>query len=293
MKEMALALLIVLCLGVTILSTLFLSSIGLAAVNTTTIAVNVSEVGQIAVDKTYLEWIQVFPGNNGTDQILTITNTGSTTFTTTLYASVNTYSTETSNPLQGPVTGYYAGGFLVLKNASDTNYHFVNRLEWNDSNIVGSISDKNATYGVSWGKYRNKTQWWIWEIRKDNNNECLNTTAGSPNGAAVVIQNTQGSYAVSTGISWGTGLGNLTDLSFWSFSAGPLQDYCVAVKKNCQALMIYRWDKNSSFPTCTTRKDLNKTLAVGASISVTANVFVPLGVPSDNVSQSTLTITAT
>ncbi len=293
MKEMALCLLIVLCLGVTILSTLFLSSIGLAATNTTTIAVNISEVGQIAVDKNYLDWVQVVPGNNGTDQTLTITNTGSTTFTTSLYASVNTYSTETSNPLGGAVTGYYAGSFLVLKNASDTNYHFVNRLEWNDSSIVGSISDKNATYGVSWGKYQNKTQWWVWEIRKDNNNECLNTTAGSPNSAAVVIQNTQGSYAVSTGISWGTGLGNTTDLGFWSFSAGPLQDYCVAVKKNCQALIIYRWDKNSSFPTCNTRKDLNKTLSVGASISVTVNVFVPLGIPSENVSQSTLTITAT
>jgi hypothetical protein len=292
MKEIALIFIAIIISGVAILSTLFFSSIGLATTNTTTIAVNVSSVGQLSVTPSYLEWIQIAPGGQGTDQTITITNTGSIDFTTGLYASVNSFSAEASNPIGGASTAYAAGSYLVLKNASDTVYHFANRMEWNDSTIVGSISGKNAN-GISWGKYRNLTNYWIWELRKDNNNQCLNTTTGTPNTAALTIINTQGTFDLTGSTTSATPVGNTSEWGIWSFSAGPLADYCVAVRKNCQSFMIYRWDYNSSLTACTTRKYLNNSLSVGQSIIVTANVFIPSGTPAGNATQSTLTFTAT
>ena len=293
MEKIGLTILIILTLGIVVLSTLLLSSTGLAAVNTTTIAVNVSEVGQISVLPQYLEFIGISPGNNGTDQTITISNIGSLAFSTGVYASVNSFITESSNPLGGAASSYGAGSYLVLKNSSDPVYYFVNRMEWNDTTI-GTVTGKDAA-GVAWGFYRNKTKKWLWEIDKDNNNECLNTTSGVPNTGKIRIKTTDfsGSYDLSSNTVNSTSVGNTTEWGFWRFTSGPLVDYCVAVRKNCQSFMIYRWDKNSSLTSCSTTQYLNSSLGLSGSIIVTVNVFVPSGTPSGNATQSILTITAT
>jgi hypothetical protein len=293
MKEMGILILTIIILTLAVLSTLFLSSTGQATTNTTNVYVNVSTTAVLLVDPQSLEWGAVLPGSNGTDITLTIKNGGSTAFSSGVSASVNSFAKETSDPIGSSTASSYASGsFLVLKNASDTNYYFVNRMEWNDSSSLGSIQNKNTTNGASWGFYHNKTQRWVWEICKDSNNQCLNYTgAGS---ATFKINATEGSYELGGAITSATGVGNTTEWSFWTFPSGPLVSYCVAIKTNCQAFMIYRWDQNSSLSAaCTTKTLLNATLPVGSSLPVTANVFLPSGIPSGVATNSTLTITAT
>ncbi|MDI6826317.1 MAG: hypothetical protein QMD36_03965 [Candidatus Aenigmarchaeota archaeon] len=289
--------LITLTLTTGVLSVIFFSKISLADTGTVEIAVNVSTVSALSVQPTYLEWIQVAPGSNGTDQTITITNTGSQPFSTGIYASVDSFAEETSNPLgSSDPASYAAGGFLVLTNHTDTNiYYFVNRLEWNDTSIASSVTGKSAA-GVSWGFFRNKTQRFLWEIAKDNNNECLNTTSGAPNTMAFKIKTTAfdgTDYDIGTGTVSATGYANTTEWSSWNFTSGPLASYCIAIAKNCQKFMLYRYDKNSSLPACATTKYLNSTLAPSGQLLITANVWLPEGIPAGNATQSTLTITAT
>ena len=285
MKEMGILILTIIILTSTVLLSLFFSSIGLAATNSTQIYVNVSSIGQLSVTPQALSWTQIAPGSNGTDQTIIITNTGSTTLTN-LYTSVNSFALESTNPVgTNDRTKYSSGSFLVLKNTSDVNYHFVNRMEWNDSNIAPTGKSANS---VSWGFYYNKTQKWLWELVKDGGNNC--STAGG-----LKIQTTEGSYVVGSTAANPIANSTTFEWSSWNFTNGPLVDYCIAVKWDCTRLMIYRWDYNTSLPTCTIKTYLNTTLAVGASIYVTANVFVPSGIPSGDIgtSNSTLLVTAT
>jgi hypothetical protein len=290
MKNITYFLLITLFLTVAVLSTIFLSPIGLAAYNTTTIAVNVSTLAQISVSPTILEWIGIAPGASGTDKTLTIINTGSVPFSTGIEASVNTFSAEATNPLGGISTAYGAGTYLVMKNTTSGYEYFVNRMEWNDTSIVDSLVGPETTKPIRvWGKFRNKTQFWVWEIANDNTvDKCQNIT-----NTTFKIQNTEGSSTLNSGTSSGTGSANTTEWSTWTFTAGPLIDYCVAIRKNCDSLMIYRWDKNTSLPSCSKARYLNSSLNVGESLVVTANVNIPSGTPSGNATNSILTITAT
>jgi len=288
--------LIVLILSIAVTSTLFFQSISFAATNISTVTVNVSSVGQISVTPAILDFVQVSPGGTSTDQTVSIQNIGSTHFAAGLYASINSFS-EATNPLFGAIAGYQSGDFLVLKNSSDNVYHFVDRMEWNDSSIRASIQNGDGA-GVSYGFFRNKTDTWLWEIIKDNNGECLNTSAGLGGNSCKIRMKTAkftgiaGSYDMASGTTNASGQANTTEWSTWTFTAGPLVDYCVAIRKNCQALMLYYWDKNTTYPTCAKTQYINETLSIGATIAITANVQVPSGSPSGNATSSTLTITA-
>jgi len=292
MKKTTSLLLTLLILTLAVLSISLFSSTSLAGTGTVSINVNVSEVSQISVLPSYLEWIQVVPGNNKTDQTITVTNVGSTVLTNGVYGEVNSFA-EITNPWTGGTPR--AGSFLVIKNSTSSLYYFVNRLEWNDTSIAGSVENKDAN-GVTWGFFRNKTQKWLWEVDKDNNGECLNSTAGVGNTAMIRIKTTafDGTYNLATNMANGSSVGaNTTEYSFWTFASGPLYDYCVALRKTCDAFMIYKWDKNSSWTACGSTLYLNNTLQLTGSLTLTANVFVPSGTQSGNATASILTITAT
>jgi hypothetical protein len=288
MKRTGIIILTTIILTSTVLLSLFLSSIGQAVVSNIPLYVNVSSAASMTVSPSALSWTNISTGNNGSDQTITITNTGSTTLTN-IYASVNSYVIESTNPVgTNDRTKYSSGSFLVLRNTSGTTYYFVDRMEWNDTTLYSSIVNKNAN-GVSWGKYYNKTQFWIWELRKDAGNNC--STSG-----ALYVQGTQGSLDLTSATS-AAGIANSTnnEWSTWNITTGPLSDYCIGVKWNCQGIMIYRWDFNSSLPSCNNKRYINDTLLVGDSLQMVANVFVPTGIPAGDIgsSNSTLTITAT
>jgi hypothetical protein len=292
-QEMIFAFLLTLALTVTVLSVFFLPNIGLADTGTVEIAVNVSTTSALSVQPNYLEWILISPGNNGTDKTITITNIGSTAFSTGIYASVDSFAEENTNPIGSTsAANYAAGGFLVLKNSSDTTSYFVNRMEWNDSTIVSSVLNK-GTFGASWGFFRNLTQEFLWEISKDNISQCLNISASNTMAFKIKTAADTGSNRdISTGTVSATASANTTEWSTWTFSSGPLTDYCIAIAKDCQRFMLYRWDKNGTLPSCSGTRYLNTTLSPSAQLLVTANVWLAEGIPAGNTTQSTLTITA-
>jgi len=292
-QEMIFAFLLTIILTMAVFLVLFLPKIGLADTGTVTIAVNISSVAALSVQPNYLEWILIAPGNNGTDQTITVTNTGSTSFSAGVYASIDSFAKETSSPLgSSSASSYASGNFLVLKNSTDPTPYFVNRIEWNDTSLSG-ISNR-GTYAVSWGLFRNMTKEYLWEISRDNSSLCLNGSAS--NTMAFKIKTTVDSPSnrdMSSGTVSASFSANTTEWSTWTFSSGPLQNYCTAIARNCQRFMLYRWDKNTTLPSCTGTQYLNATLVPSGQIYITANVWVPQGVQAGNTTQSILTITAT
>jgi len=295
-QEMIFAFLLTIILTMAVFLVLFLPKIGLADTGTITIYVNISTTAALSVQPTVLSWTLIVPGNNGTDQTITITNTGSTVFSSGVYASVNSFAKEASNPIgSSSASSYASGGFLVLKNTSDTTYYFVNRMEWNDSTITDSVTNKD-TNGVSWGFFRNMSQKFLWEITKDNASLCTNGSASNSMHLHIkTVADTGSNRDMTANIATDTFSSNTTEWSTWTFSSGPLQNYCAAIDKNCKRFMLYRWDWNGTLPACpaSSRKYLNATLNPSSQLLVTANVWIPSGIPAGDTTNSTLTITAT
>jgi len=265
------------------------SSFAATITNTTTIALNVSAVAIMVITPTYVEWLNVPPGNNGTAQSITITNKGSVNLTN-IYASVNSFALETTNPLfTGNPADYAAGSFLVLHNSTESEYRFVNRMEWNYTDTLDNYVPTPGA--VSRGFFKNITKEYLWDIVDDSNGQCLNTSEVIFKIKTVPDDGTNRDMSVNT--VTGTGQANTTEWSTWTFSSGPLAGYCVAIYKDCTKIMIYQFDHNSSLPSCPNLKYIQSgALTPSSSHVMSANVYVPKGIPAGNTTQSTLTITA-
>ncbi len=260
-----------------------------AATNTTVIEVNISEVAQISVSPTQISWAQVAPGGNGSVQKITIENIGSTTFSSGIYVSVDSFANTTNNPTAGDdATKFMAGTFLVIANsthlASD-EWWFVNQISWNETTYPEPTS---PTAGAdSWGWYQNKTQKWLWELTASADGTCVNITD-----TTLKIVGTEDGKDIS-GATSADPIANTTEWGVWSIGSGPLEYYCMAASSDCKRLMIYKHDINSSLPTCGNRTYLVPgSFAPGIQkfINVKPNIFE--GVPSGTVTNSTITFTA-
>lgn len=264
------------------------------AVNTTVIQVNVSEVASIEVNPTSISWTQIAPGANSSIQQVSIKNTGSASFGAGIFVSVNSFVNTTNNPTAGDASDkYMAGSFLVVANstflATDL-FYFVNQISWNESTYPEPTSPTAGA--VSWGFYNNKTQSWLWELKPSADGTCRNRTD-----TALKIKNTvdsgTGSRDLSSGTSAGTASANTTEWCTFTFTAGPLVDYCVAASSDCKRLMIYRHDLNSSLPSCTKTSELVPgTFSPGVTKYVNLKVHISKGVPAGTVTNSTVTFTA-
>jgi hypothetical protein len=261
------------------------------ATNTTVIQVNISEVAQISVSPSSISWTQIAPGTNGSVQRITVRNTGSTTFSNGIYVSVNSFANTTSNPTAGDdPRKYMAGSFLAISNTTDlTNdkYWFVNQISWNESTYP---NPSNPNPGATmWGYYQNKTNSWLWEFKPSTGEtSCRNGTGG----AGLKIIPTAGSKDISTA-STATFITNDTAWGTWNVSAGPLQEYCIAVHTSCNYIMVYKFDMNTSLPNCWNKGYI----APGSFTPGTEKYFdvhpnIPNGVPAGTVTNSTVTFTA-
>lgn len=263
-----------------------------AAINTTEILVNISEVSQITVSPDHISWLQVAPGGNGTLTKITVRNTGSTSFSTGIYVSVDTFGNTTNNPTYGDdTTKYMSGSFLVMGNSTDKGndiWWFVNTIAWNESSYPEPTSPTSGAH--SWGYFYNKTDKWLWEVKGNSTPSC---NVGPDDGGSVKIVQTQGSKNLGSVYS-GDFLGNDSTWSVWSFSDGIWKDYCVAVHINCNYTMIYRFDQNSSLPAynvCNNTYLYYETLNPNNEKYFWAKPHVPWGVPAGTASNSTVTFT--
>ncbi|MEM0473615.1 MAG: hypothetical protein QXF88_02750, partial [Candidatus Aenigmatarchaeota archaeon] len=86
---------------------------------------------------------------------------------------------------------------------------------------------------------------------------------------------------------------NTTEWSSWTFSSGPLQEYCVYIYRDCSRIMIAQWDYNQTLPACSARKYISReNFASGMIHTLNLTVLVPRGMPAGNTSNSILTIFA-
>ncbi|MCM8808011.1 MAG: hypothetical protein NC926_08765, partial [Candidatus Omnitrophica bacterium] len=84
--------------------------------DTVVVSVNISALSEITVTPEMLEWLNIVPGHEASIKSLDIKNTGSTNFTK-LWVNVNSFATETTNPIgKGNSLLYAAGSFVVLSN---------------------------------------------------------------------------------------------------------------------------------------------------------------------------------
>jgi len=274
---------------------------------TVTIAVNVSEAAAITVSPSYLEFMLVGPGTfpiPGSKQI-DVVNTGSLNFTS-LTANVNSFSTETSNPYDtsGDPTKYAAGSFLVVYNSSNTDPNrFENRMEWNYTKGWISSMTNPLTNWKSYGWFYNHSLSYIWNMANGTYQSCNASDAAL---RIKTVVDTGSNRDMDQDYADGSNVANNSEWAVFTFSSGPLADYCVATYYDCTRLMVYQYYPGSAaavgsttLPTCGAARYLVQSTSAAASEfpagdteSLNVTVYVPTGVPAGNVTSSTMTVTA-
>lgn len=295
MKCTSSILLITLILPLIVLITFLMVPIDIqAATNTTEILVNISVVATISVSPDYMQWLQVAPGQNGSVEKITVENTGSTTFTS-LYVSVDSYlNTSGGNPTGGDSSlKYLSGSFLQMTNTSwfsDDTWWFVNQMSWNESTYPEPTGASDGS--LSWGYFHNASQRWLWELT----NGSTNCNQGKDAGVLLGVVDTVDSVDLSSNVS-GDFLTNDSTWSVWGFASGIFKNYCVAAHMDCNYIMAYKFDKNSSLPGATACNTTNldasaSMLNPGQKTYYWAKATVPKGVPAGSATNSTVTFTA-
>ncbi len=262
--------------------------------DTIIVSVNISALSEITVTPEAIEWLNIVPGYSASFQSIDIKNTGSTNFTK-LWVNVDSFSKETTNPLgKGNSLLYAAGSFVSLSNqTAEDAFRFVNRLEWNETEKpTGMIT--NPSDAVSWGYFRNFTDIYLWNFNDSATaGECLNGSQMEFRIKTIAESISSPNRDMTTNTVAGTFEANTTEWGVWTFSSGPLKDYCVYIHRNCEKIMVAQWDFNSTLPACSARKYLTTENFLPNDIhKVNVTVFVPRGIPYGNTTSSIMTFFA-
>jgi hypothetical protein len=266
--------------------------------DTVTLDVNISTVATISVLPTALNWTGLGPGSDGQVKNLTLRNVGSQNVTS-IHVTVNTTEVEASNPLPtGNSSFYAAGGLIFIQNETGTSrYYHLGRLEWNISKILLSevlnISQNTTKFAHGW--YRNSTgDEFLWKVENGSLNLCNNS--GTTLRVSLYAENESYiardlSDAVSVA---GTPNENGAVWTLFSFTSGPLEDYCVATRSSCDRIYLYKFDKTSLFDGCTNSNYLTQEVLVPGNLDrFKVYASIPLGFPGGDTSQSVMTFFAT
>lgn len=285
--------LVVIVISVIILSG-YISSV-FAIDDNVTVIVNISQVSQIEVLPTLLNWTGCTPGADCGNKTLDVKNIGSINLTD-VWAQVNTTEVESTNPLgSGSASSYSAGGLMAMTNDTELTWYFVGRLEWNISYTPTFYSPPSgaAATNRSWGWFRNTSYNYLWELYNgtptpDTNCSSANTVIKIELDADAGTSDTRnpsesGTFTAGTG-EWGVA----------TFSNGPWTDYCVATYYDCTKIYIYKYDFGSQFPDCgADRIYLTANLVPGDVVVYHVRAWVPEGIPAGDTTGDTLTISAT
>jgi len=295
-------------IGAALLLTLLLWKMPVAlavTVNQTTVSVNIASVTQITVLPTNFTFSGLQPTQENFTEAtngLIVKNSGSTNVSD-LYASLSTVSDESTNPLGiGIASNFAAGGFVWIRNSTNTQYYHGGRLEWNLSNLLtGEVLNLGATTtAFGHGFYRNATGGdFLWKVENGTGGFCNNSGAkltmktnadsGLPSDrdfSGSTNPNTYEAVSVTGGTDWG----------FFALPAsGPLASYCVAAYEDCSKIFMYQYDKSGEFgSSCANSLYLTQnTIVPGDEFSYCyIGISIPAGVPAGDTKQSLLTIWA-
>lgn len=269
-----------------------------ATSNQTNVTVNISTVTKISVIPTNLTWYDVQPSSVGGMKYLDVKNTGSTNIST-VYAYVDTLTTEPTNPIPtGNPVNYSSGGVLVLKkNETGANWYYAGRIEWNISKPTNA-GGTNCANAIAWGYYRNASGDYLWCL---TNGTEINDTHGcnSENTKFYIEKDIDDGSADTRAPEIGFDI--VTPVGDWgivNFATGPLAGHCVALHRSCEKIYIYRYDRRTSpdFNACGLSDEdqsiRDTTLVPGDQFTINADVWVPAGIPAGWLASSWLTLEA-
>jgi len=290
---------------VAVIITLFvLALIGILASNSTltanaaetnaTVDVNVSTLSEITVFPNNINWTLITPGQNGGVRLLDIKNTGSVNVTN-LYSYVTTLANETVRPYgSSNPANYSAGGVLVFKN-STSQYFWAGRLEWNWTAAISNLDLSNipATSRAAQGYYRNASNSYVWALGNGTSGLCNNSNALFAITDMIDLGTAATRKPDPTSISMDGGDANY---GYFSINRGAnfLNGMCVAVDQNCTKIFVYKFDRRPGFTTCANSQYIRAAnLTPDAIETVTADVWIPKGMPAGNLTQAIWSFVAT
>jgi hypothetical protein len=273
-----------------------------------TIQVTIASVAALELNETTIDYSSVAPAANSTrNWDIEITNTGSAALIN-IYAHVFTINNETSTTRGGAGTAYAATGFLMIKNGTSAStaegYWYAGHLTWNMSTndngagytLTAITAADNRSYGDLWtgggGATSGTEDLYYWQM--------LNGTSSSKVGAfcngtdtSFKVQATQGTKDVAGGTAATTATAGLT-WSTWTYASGPLAGYCVATYFDCTKFYLYRYDLNSTFPTCASAGYMfPASLGAGAKQTFSTKMVVGTGVGTGAAKAGALQVYAT
>ncbi len=280
------------------------------------IYVNITEVTVIDTFPANFSWYNMQPGQNGTEQSLTIENIGSTNIT---YIWFNV-TQPTSNPFGSGLPGAYdPANWIVLRNTSMSSTvsvpYFVDMLSYANDSQVG---DKPAYLTVDsdyWGRWRIANHEFFWELVDGGNDLCNDT--GDILRISKVVHNETSTDTVDVSSSCGSncvevtvagvqnnwGYGNLTGFNSLDSIFGSGLDYCIAISGDCTKVRFVKWNAEAPGVTQTGAGTIicphfeyfvsptNK-LTPGQVKNAVVNIMVPYGVAHGQMKTGVLQVLA-
>ena len=270
-----------------------------AGTSNVTVDVNITSISEITVSPSAINWTQLTPGTAGGNRLLDIKNTGSVNVTN-VYAYISTLTNESSRPYgSSNPASYSAGGVLLFHNNSDSAFYWAGRIEWNWTSTINNFvwpSAIDAGSRVSEGFFRNASNSYVWGIGNGTGGFCNDTNTKFAITDVIDDGTTATRSPDDTGIENPDGFG--ADYSYFSVGRATsfLNGMCVAIDKSCTKIYVYKYDKRTStgtnFNTC-----LNSQFIIGNIIpneieQITADVWVPTGLPAGDLKQAIWTFVA-
>jgi len=279
------------------------------------VSVWISSVTWVNIDPDSLSYSGLTPGMETTASLevskywaIEIENIGSQNITK-LWANT---TFETTRPWgSGDPTRYNAGNFILLTaNSTDSNLYFVNRVEYNESDVLVYLKDPEGDMPVTgWvpGRFRNSSNEYFWMVQNPATlGRGCNESTSIRIGTVPHTRTQTGTVDFQAGPTTNVGLttGTAPTANEWaigSVTAGAAPGYCVAVKYDCSQVWFYHWNMDAPGATnaaCTQAKYLNTatsrsvgSLAPGAYFASNVTLRIPYGVAQGNIT-GVLTIMA-
>ena len=285
-KKILIALILVVAIGF-----VFMGMV-LAADDSVTIDVNVTETSSIIVIPDTLEWNNTQTGVPGGVKYLTIKNAGSLNVSN-IHVYMDTLSTEQVRPYGSPNSDdYSAGGVITIMNETDTQYYFAGRLEWNWTSDIPNNDWSAVTSPAAWGYFKNTSFDYVWVLGNGTEGRCNETDTEF----AIEYDVDLGTQLTRTPIAVGASDGNDANYAYFSVNdaSSPLNLYCVATNVNCTNIYIYHYDQRTGFTDCNNAAYIQEgDLVSGNTSTLLVNPFIPTGLPSGYLNTTTMTIEAT
>jgi hypothetical protein len=269
------------------------------------VSITIGSSVAITLNETSISFGTVNPAANSTTRDVEISNTGSSTIVG-IYAHPSTIDNETANPITaGTSSSYAASSFLAIKNATAAttgNYTYAGKLVWNDTSSTGAgwtfstaeTAKSNHTWGSLWIDGSAATDLYYWEIINGSAATAAQANC-SVSSTKFYINTTRNQKSMTaSGVTAATNAGTSTTWSTFYYSTGLLESYCIAISNNCQRFYLYRYDTNSTWPTCSLSQKLfaGSWVAGGAVKTFSLKMIVPPAIPSGATTAASLQIVA-